>query len=42
MTALGQAAGVAAALAVKSGDTRNIDIKKLQSLLIKQGSYIEI
>lgn len=42
LTALGQAAGVAAALAVKSGDTRNIDIKKLQSLLIKQGSYIEI
>ena len=42
LTALGQAAGVAAALAVKSGDTRNIDIKELQSLLIKQGSYIEI
>ena len=42
LTALGQAAGVAAALAVKYGDTRNIDIKELQSLLIKQGSYIEI
>jgi len=42
MTALGQAAGTAAALAIQTNQSVNkIDIKNLQNLLIAQGSYIE-
>lgn len=42
MTALGQAAGTAAALAIQTNQSINkIDIKNLQNLLIAQGSYIE-
>ncbi|MGC6768188.1 FAD-dependent oxidoreductase [Enterococcus sp. LJL51] len=42
MTAIGQAAGTAAAQAVKWGQSvKEIDIPKLQDTLIKQGSYIE-
>lgn len=42
MTALGQAAGTAAALAIHTNQCVNkIDIKSLQNLLIAQGSYIE-
>lgn len=42
MTALGQAAGTAAALAIQTNQCVNkIDIKNLQNLLIAQGSYIE-
>lgn len=42
MTALGQAAGIAAALAIHTNQCVNkIDIKNLQNLLIAQGSYIE-
>lgn len=42
MTALGQAAGTAAALTIHTNQCVNkIDIKNLQNLLIAQGSYIE-
>jgi hypothetical protein len=41
--AVGQAAGIAAALAAKSGnDVRKTDIKLLQSILKKQGAYLDI
>lgn len=36
----GQAAGVGAALACETGDTRSIDIKKLQENLKKLGAYL--
>lgn len=40
--ATGEAAGAAAALAVKKGlDPRNIDIRELQKMLVKQGVAIE-
>lgn len=43
MTALGQAAGTAAALSAKQEkDVKEIDICQLQSLLKEQGSYLEI
>lgn len=43
MTAIGQAAGTAAAQAVSSEENvRSINIKELQHTLIKQGSYIEL
>lgn len=43
MTALGQAAGTAAAQVVKTAkNVREIDIKQLQNTLVEQGSYIEL
>ncbi len=36
----GGAAGVGAALACETGDTRSIDIKKLQENLKKLGAYL--
>lgn len=39
--ALGQAAGIAAAMAVQGGDTSNIDIKELRAKLIEQKAYLE-
>lgn len=43
MTALGQAAGTAAAQIVKfESNVRDINIKKLQNTLLEQGSYIEL
>ena len=36
----GQAAGAAAALSVDSGDVRAVDIKELQSSLVKLGAYL--
>lgn len=40
--ALGQASGVAAALALKNNcDTREINVKELQAILKEQGAYIE-
>lgn len=42
LTALGQAAGVAATLAIESKDVRKLDICKVQEILINQGCYIEL
>ena len=36
----GQAAGVAASLACKSGETRRVDIRELQSTLVGLGAYL--
>lgn len=41
--AMGQAAGVAAAQAVKKGvDVKNIDVAEMQTSLLNQGAYLEI
>lgn len=39
--ALGQAAGTAAALGCRTGDARNINIKTLQEMLIKDGAFLK-
>ncbi|SEN91561.1 FAD dependent oxidoreductase [Amphibacillus marinus] len=41
MTAIGQASGTAAAMAVKNQDARTINIKGLQAKLIEQKSFLE-
>jgi hypothetical protein len=38
--ALGEAAGMAAEMAIRSGSTRKINIKELQQKLIKAGAVI--
>lgn len=40
--ALGQAAGVAAAMAVREGDVRAVSVSELQKKLLEQGAYIEL
>ena len=41
VTTLGEAAGTAIAIAVKNKvDTRSIDIKELQRVLVKNGAFI--
>jgi len=41
--AMGQAAGIAAAMAAKAHiDTADVDIVRLQKALIKQGAYLEL
>jgi uncharacterized protein YcgL (UPF0745 family) len=39
---MGQGAGVAAAVAVNAGaKVRNVDVKEVQRLLLKQGVYLQ-
>lgn len=41
LTAMGQACGTAAVMALETEDVNNIEMNKLQEVLIEQGSYIE-
>jgi len=41
ITAMGQACGVAATMALESENVNDVNIAKLQDMLIQQGSYIE-